>query len=144
MSLFQIMMYVRPNRDQKNLGGRKEGAAFRAQMHVEESGMRGKKGGGVFVFAAIALFILLPDPGHADTTLETDTEALAQMYFALGGPSWIRRGGKHHALPFHCPDFTKTIRHTILMYRSLVCVLGPLDHGEGEGSSSRLMMGLPD
>ena len=39
------------------------------------------------------LSALAPLPAAADTTLETDTEALAQIFFALGGPGWQNRFG---------------------------------------------------
>jgi len=48
------------------------------------------------LLTACALLILLapgPVPAGADTTLETDTEALAQVFFALGGPGWQNRRG---------------------------------------------------
>jgi hypothetical protein len=35
----------------------------------------------------------LPARAGADTTLETDAEALSQIFFALGGPGWQNRRG---------------------------------------------------
>ena len=41
-------------------------------------------------------FFLIYEVLHsaADPTLQTDTESLAQLYFALGGQGWQRRDGE--------------------------------------------------
>ena len=46
--------------------------------------------------AVVAVGLLcseLPARAGADTTLETDAEALSQIFFALGGPGWQNRRG---------------------------------------------------
>lgn len=49
---------------------------------------------GVVSLCALAVLLSLgPETATADTTLETDTEALAQVFFALGGPGWQNRRG---------------------------------------------------
>jgi len=51
------------------------------------------RGAGLSVVLCTIIHVLGPQPAWADTTLETDTEALAQIFFALGGPGWQNRNG---------------------------------------------------
>jgi hypothetical protein len=49
--------------------------------------------GSFLVIYVLVHATLLPQLAEADSTLETDTEALAQFFFALGGPGWQNRSG---------------------------------------------------
>ena len=45
--------------------------------------------GPLFLLVVAPFLAMLPMAApRGDTTLETDTEALAQIFFALGGPGW--------------------------------------------------------
>lgn len=64
--------------------------------HNRDGGSKRSCGGALGIRITLLSVFLLWTVGETagDTTLETDTESLAQFYFALGGPGWQRRDGK--------------------------------------------------